>query len=154
MLGNKPKFLRFIQDRKRRFLEKILSIPRSQIRIVLFLLQNGNRMQKHKLIEELLRIKYSDSKQYCYIAIKRACDSHVLVEDRAGYVSVKEPACFIFKIVRGDVLDNWKVLILPTLILTILFARIDPILTMFFGVASLVIVVSWFLEDKVNTVKF
>lgn len=88
------------------------------------------------------------------MAIKRACVNHILFEDKAGYVSVEEPICFIFKIVRGDVLDNWKVLILPTLILTILFARIDPLLTILFGVASLAIVAVWFIEDKVNTVKF
>lgn len=111
-------------------------------------------MQKRKLIEELLRIEFSDSKNYCKLAITRACRNHVLFEDNEGYVSVVEPTRFVFKLVRGDILDNWKALVLLTLALTIVFAAINPIVTAFFGFVSLFIVVAWFLEDWINTLKF
>ena len=136
--------------------DRVLNIPRSQLRICMFLLQNGNKMQKRKLIDALLseKVKYSDSKHYCYIAVERAIKNHILTEDKAGFVSVEEPVCFIFKIVRGDVLDNWKVIILPTLILAILFATINPTITILLGLASLGVVVLWFIEDWINTLKF
>jgi len=157
MLGTNNFFYRLIQSRKRNLTdlwENILNVPRSQLKIYMFLLQNGNRMDKRKLIDELLKINYSDSKNYCKLAITRACKNHILVEDKAGFVSVVKPTYFIFKIVRGDILDNWKALVLLTLALTIVFATINPIITAFFGVVSLLIVVAWFLEDWRNTLKF
>jgi len=150
-------FYRLIQGRHHKLTdlwEKVLNIPRSQLKICMVVLQNGNRMHERSLIDELLKVDYSDSRKYCKLAIKRACTNYVLVKDNTDFVSVAEPTYFIFKIVRGDFLDNWKALVLLTLILVILFATINPIITIVFGVVSLLIVVAWFLEDRINTLKF
>ena len=120
----------------------------------MLVLENKNRIHKQKLIDKLFEIKYSKSGKYCELAVRRACASKILDEDDTEFISVKNPpTCFLFKVVRGDVWDNWKILVIPALILTVLFANISVLLTTVFGVASLCVVLFWFVEDWWNTLK-
>jgi len=153
MLGTNNFFYRLIQKRQRRFWEKFFSIPQSLIRVCMFILQNGNRVEKQSLVDELVKIGCIKNSNSCKVILYRGIEKNIL-KDVNGYISVADPIRFVVKEVRGNVLDNWKALVLLTLVLTIAFAPINTVITLFFGVVSLVIVIAWFLEDWRSTQKF
>lgn len=130
-----------------------LAIPRSQIRICMFLLQHGNKMAKHDLINGLIEIGYSDNRQSIKTIIYRALTDHILIE-KNGYISVVNPSYFVIKIIRGNIFDNWKTLVIPTSILAVLFYDINPLLSKLFLVATFLSVIGWLIDDWFHTLRY
>lgn len=136
------------------FWKKFDSIPKSLIRVCMFITQNGNRVEKRFLASELVRLGIVSSAS-CNQILYRGIEVHHILKETDGYVSVAKPVPFILKPVRASLLDNWKAFVFVTLALTIISAIFFSfIITVFFGVVSLIIVVGWFLEDYVNIKKF
>jgi len=146
------RFFRQLVGKKQRDLwQKFNSIPKSLVRVCMFITQNGNHVEKRFLSSELVREGIVTASS-CSVILHRGIEKDILKE-KDGYVSVVEPTRFVVKAVRGSLLDNWKGLIIVTLGMTIISSS-APSVSAFFAVLSLVGVIGWFIEDFLTIEKF
>lgn len=141
-------FYGFIQKRQLSFWEKM---PRSQMRLYMFLLQNGNSMSKYELAEKLVEIGYSKNRQAAKQAIVRGLNNHILIEDE-NRLSVTEPNKFDIKF--DSVFDGWRILMVPASVLTLIFIIVNPIVATFFAILTFIMIIASFVFDFYYTVKY
>ena len=143
-------FYGFIQKRQLGLWKKI---PRSQMRLYMFLLQNGNSMSRSVLVDKLVEIGYSANRNAAKAAYRRGLDSHVLIEND-NKLSVAEPVEFVIKF--GSIYDNWRIFMIPTSILSLLFLLVfnDLFMTTIYVVLNLILIIIAFVSDFFNTVKY
>jgi len=128
-------------------------IPKSLIRVCMFITRNGNRVEKRFLANELVRNGIVSSASVNTVLHRGIEVQHILKEEN-GYISVVDPQPFIVKAVRGSFLDNWRALIFIPLALAIIFGFIIPEFSVFCAIVSFLMVVGWFIEDYINIKKF
>jgi hypothetical protein len=140
----KDKLYRLLRGRHLRMWESFLAIPKSQIRICLYIVHHGNKVTKEQVIKAL-----SNPNNPLTIErnIYRALQDHILVQDQQGYLSVKNPVHFVVKIVRGNILDSWRALSIATSLLALFFSDIEPSLSKIFIVLTFLIIIGWFIDD-------
>jgi hypothetical protein len=119
----------------------------------MFILQHNNKMNKLELIDGLIKIGYSNNRESIKTVMYRALSNHILVENN-GYISVANPTYFIIKIVRGNILDNWKALAIPTSVLALIFHEIDSPLSQLLIVLTLIIIIGWFVDDWLHSLRY
>lgn len=144
-------FYAFIQKRQLSFWEKM---PRSQMRLYMFLLQNGNNMSKYELAEKLVEIGYSKNRQAANQAIVRGLNNHILIED-GNHLSVTKPVSFVIRF--GSIWDSWRILIVVPSILTLIsikFFFTHPMIAMFFGFLTFIMINVLFVVEFFYTVKY
>ena len=141
-------FYCFIQKRQLRFWEKM---PRSQMRLYMCLLQNGNNMSKCDLVDKLVEIDYSKNRNAAKAAYNRGLNSGILIEN-TNKLSVSEPVSFVIKF--GSVFDGWKIFVVPSGILAAVSSFIIPALTSFFTILTLGLIFFGYVVDYVHTVKY
>jgi len=145
-------FYRFIEKRQIPLWKKFFSTPRSQLRLRMFLLQNGNNMSRQKLLDELIRIGYAKDRQIAKTLFYRARDCHVLVE-HGDKVSVAEPSGFVIRF--GSFFDGWKPLIIVWSGFSIFFSYVnESTLTLLFAVLTFGHIIAWVLDDWRHTLKY
>ncbi|MCW4016755.1 MAG: hypothetical protein NWF06_10330 [Candidatus Bathyarchaeota archaeon] len=104
------------------------------------------------MIEEFVNRGYYASHGCCNSILSRGIDKGIL-EENNGNISVREPTCFVLKVLRGGFLDNWKALTIPSCILTMIFCYMNPALASVFALVTLGLVVGWFVEDYLSILK-
>ena len=141
-------FYGLIQKRQLGLWDKL---PSSQMRLYMFILQSGNSMSRNDLVDKLVEIGYSANRNAAKQALRRGLTNHVLVEEN-DKLSVAEPSEFVIKF--GSLFDSWRILMVPTSILSIIFVFVNPLVATVFGVLTLVLIVVSFVADFFNTVKY
>ena len=141
-------FYGFIQKRQRSLWDKV---PRSQMRLYMFLLQNGNKMSRCDLVDNLVEIGYSKNRNAAKAAYNRGLNSNILVE-KDGLLSVNEPISFVIRF--GSVFDGWKIFVVPSAILAVVSSFIIPSLTSLFTLLTFGLVIFVYLVDWAHTFKY
>ena len=128
-------------------------IPRSQMRLYMFLLQNGNNLSRSELVDGLVEIGYSANKNAAKAAYNRGLNANVLIE-KNDKLSVAEPVEFVIKF--GSIYDSWRILTIPASILSLIFLLgfSDLIVGAVFVVLTFVLIIGVFVADFFNTVKY
>ena len=141
-------FYGLIQKRQLGLWDKL---PSSQMRLYMFILQNGNCMSRNDLVDKLVEIGYSSNRNAAKQSIRRGLTNHIL-DIENDKLSVAEPLEFEIKF--GSLFDSWRILMIPTSILSIIFTFMSPIMAMVCGVLTFVLILAMFVADFFNTVKY
>jgi hypothetical protein len=146
-------FFGLFRRRRLDFWDGFLNIPKSLIRVCMFLSKNGNRMDKRLLIDWMMENNCGNSVKSCNVTLGRGVSSRVLCED-GEFVCVVKPTSFVIRLVGDSLLDSWRALVIPALILAFIFVDLDPVFCKVTIVLAFALVVGWFVDDYLKTVKF
>lgn len=144
-------FYKLFRGRYLQHWQHFFEIPQSYVRITLYLVHHGNKASKQEIIEQLTELG-GDPRSPLTIerAIRYMKSEGILVEESLGVLSLKNPRrySFIIKWVRGNVLDRWFALSIPSSILAIIFNFLEvPPISQFFMIITFIFIILSFVDD-------